>query len=170
MVSGAHGDAFGVEGFTDFDGVVAGEHEGQHAGLLFGGPDQAHPGDGGQPWGGVVQQGVFVGGDPVDTDLFDVADRFAQSDGIGDVSGAGLELVGQALIQGAFDGDIGDHVAPALPGRRLGQHLFGAVEHADPGGPEDLVPGEHQEVGPGLGDVDRDVRDRLGASMSTRAP
>ena len=66
VVAGAHGDALGVEGLADFDGVVSGEHEGQHAGLLIGGPDQSHPGDDGQPWGGVFQQGVFVGGDPVD--------------------------------------------------------------------------------------------------------
>ena len=142
---------------------VAGQHEGQHAGLLLGGADQSHPGNVGQQRSGVLQQCVLVGRDPLDADLLDVAQRLAEPDGVGDVAGAGLELVRQPLVQRAFQGDVGDHVAAALPGRGLRERFLGAVEHADSGGAEDLVPGEHEEVRAERLHVDRDVRDRLGA-------
>src|SRR3712207_7793877 len=42
-------------------------------------------------------------------------------------------------------------------------YVVAAPQHADPGGPEHLVPGEHQEVRAQRGDVDRLVRHRLRA-------
>ena len=40
---------------------------------------------------------MLVGRDALDAYPLDVTQRFPQPDGVGDVAGAGLELVGQAL-------------------------------------------------------------------------
>src|SRR6185312_2259365 len=59
--------------------------------------------------------------------------------------------------------DVGDHVAAALPRRRLGECIFGAVERTNSGGPVNLVPREHVEVRAEFGDVGGYVLDRLRA-------
>ena len=106
---------------------------------------------------------MLIGGDAFDTDPLHVPQRLAQPDRVGDVAGARLVLVGRPLIQRALQGHVGDHVSAALPRWGFGQHVLAAVEHPDSGGTEDLVAGEDEEIGPGLGHVDRDVRDGLRA-------
>ena len=83
------------------------------------GADQADAVDVGQSRSGVLEQCMLVGRDAFDANPFDVAQRLAETDGVGDVAGARLELVGRPLIQRAFQRDVGDHVAAALPRRRL---------------------------------------------------
>ncbi len=106
---------------------------------------------------------MLVGRDALDAQPLHVAQRLGKPDGVGDVAGAGLELGRRPLIQRTFRRDVGDHVAAALPRRRLGQRFLGAVEHADSGGAVDLVSGEHEEVGAEFRDVDRHVLNRLSA-------
>ena len=98
---------------------------------------------------------MLVGRDAVDARPLDIAQRFPEPDGVGDVAGAGLELARRPLIQRAFQGHIGDHVAAALPRWRLGKRFLGPVEHADPGGAVDLVTGEDEEIDAELRDIDR---------------
>ena len=146
VVPSPHGNAVGVECLAHLQRLVAGQHEGQHAGLFFGRADQSHPGNVGQQGSGVLEQCMLVGRDPLDAVLLDVTQRLTERNGVGDVAGAGLELVGQPLLQRAFQGEVGDHVAATLPGRRFLEGFLGAVEHADSGGSEDLVSGVHEEV------------------------
>ena len=87
----------------------------------------------------------------------------AEADRVGDVARAGLEPAGWRLEQRPLEGDVGDHVAAALPGRHVLEHVPLAVERTDAGGPEDLVPGEDEEVDVEGLHVDGQVRDRLGA-------
>ena len=54
-----------------------------------------------------------------------------QAHGVGDVAGAGLEAFRRGLIERALEGDVGDHVAAALPGRHGVEHRLLAVDHAD---------------------------------------
>ena len=59
---------------------------------------------------------------------------------------AGLELVGQVVVGGLLEGDRADHVAAALIRRHRFQQRGLAVEHADAGRAEHLVPGEGVEI------------------------
>ena len=59
---------------------------------------------------------MLVGADPVDADPLDVAQRPGQSDRVGDVPGARLELVGRPLIERSLQpvdlaSSLGDTVA-----------------------------------------------------------
>lgn len=105
--------------------------------------------------------GQLVGRDPVDPHSRDVPKRLPEADRIGDVARACLELVRRPLVDGPLERDVGDHVAAALPWWHPLEDLRRAVEHADPGRPEDLVAGEDEEVGSELSHVDRDVRHGL---------
>ncbi|SLE02389.1 Uncharacterised protein [Mycobacteroides abscessus subsp. massiliense] len=60
-----------------------------------------------------------------------------------------------------MQGDVGDHVAAALPRWRLGESVFAAVEHTDSGGAVDLMAREDEEVGAEFLQVDRQMRHRL---------
>ena len=64
----------------------------------------------------------------------------------GDVRRAGLELVGQGVVGRLLEADREDHVAAALPRRHPLEQRLAAVEHADAGRREQLVPGEGVEI------------------------
>ena len=59
--------------------------------------------------------------------------RRAQADRVGDVAGAGLEAAGRRLVDGLLEGDVGDHVAAALPGRHRRRAPPACRRHADAG-------------------------------------
>ena len=116
-----------------------------------------------KPLGGVLQQLVLVGRDVRQPEPVDVIERGAQSDGVGDVRRAGLELGRELGERRLFERHVADHVAAALPRRHDLQQFFLGVNGADAGGAENLVPGEDEEVAAELLHVDRDVGDRLRA-------
>ena len=62
---------------------------------------------------------MLVAGDHLHADGFDIVERRAEPDGVGDIAGAGLEALGRALIDRLFESDVGDHIAAALPGRHV---------------------------------------------------
>ena len=113
--------------------------------------------------GGVFEQPVLVGGDIGHAQRVDIVDRRAEADGVGDIAGAGLETFRRPLKHGLFEGDVGDHVAAALPGRGLGQNRVTAIDRADAGRPEHLVARKHEEVAADRLHVHRHVRHRLRA-------
>jgi len=98
VVAGAHGDAFLVEGLAHFLSLEAFQHEGGDAGLVPRRADDAQAGNGFEAVGGVFQQGVLVAGDVFQADAFHVVQGGAQAHGVGDVAGAGFELVGRRLV------------------------------------------------------------------------
>jgi hypothetical protein len=170
MVAGAHGNAFFVERRPDLLRPVAGEDEGQHAGLVTGRADQANAGDRLDPLRGVGKQVMLVAGDVLDADPLHIVDRRAQANGVGDVAGAGLEARRHALVEGALEGDVGDHVAATLPGRHVFENVALAVHDADAGRREDLVAGEDEEIGIDRLHIDAHVRHRLGTVDQPLAP
>ena len=84
-------------------------------------------------------------------------------DRVGDVAGAGFEAARRRLIDGLLERDVRDHVAAALPGRHVLEHLRLAEQRADAGRAEDLVAGEDVEVAVERLHVDAHVRDGLRA-------
>ena len=72
-------------------------------------------------------------------------------------------LYGRSLYVGLLEGDRADHVAAALVRRHRFEQLCLAVEHADAGGPEQLVPGEGVEIAVERLHVDLHVRHGLRA-------
>jgi hypothetical protein len=122
-----------LSALPDLFRAVAVEDEGQHAGLVVGRADQARPGTV-TALGGVHQQVMLVAGDVLDADPLHVVDRRAQAHGVGDVAGAGLEAGRGAVVEGALEGDVGNHVAATLPGRHVFENVALAVHHADAGG------------------------------------
>ena len=84
-----------------------------------------------------------------------------QGMGLGNALGAGLEALRCGQVLGLLHGHGGDHGAAGQE-RRHGVEQFGAaVEAADAGGAEHLVPGKRHEVHIQRLDVHRQVRDRL---------
>ena len=72
-------------------------------------------------------------------------------------------LYGSVVVGGLLEGDRADHVAAALIRRHRFEQRGLAVEHADAGGPEQLVPGEGVEIAVERLHVDRHVRHGLRA-------
>ena len=67
------------------------------------------------------------------------------------------------MIHRLLEGDVGDHVAAALPGRHLRRARLLAVDHADAGRAEHLMAGEDEEVAADRLHVDGHVRHGLRA-------
>ncbi len=89
--------------------------------------------------------------------------RGAEADRVGDVARAGLEARGRRLVDGLLEGDVLDHVAAALPGRRVIEHVRLAVQRADAGRARRPCGRRKQTVAVELLHVDAHVRDRLRA-------
>ncbi len=150
------------------------EDERDHAGLAGRGADQTKARDVAQPPIRVFEQRVFVCGNGRQAHGGHVVERCRQPRDVRDVAGAGLEPCRRLLILGPFERHVTNHVAAALPRRRLAQHVFATVQHADAGGAEHLVSGKdipvsaerlhvHGLVGHGLRAVNEDARaDGLG--------
>ena len=111
----------------------------------------------------VKQQFVLVRGDRRHADRFEIVDRRAKPDGVGDIAGAGLKTSRRRLIDRLLESDVGDHIAAALPRRRRRENFRLAVDRADAGRGEHFVAGEDEEVAVELLHVDRHVADRLRA-------
>ena len=139
------------------------QDEGQHAGLLRGGADQAETRYGLQFPEGVAEQAVLVAGDGGQAGLADEVERGTEGDRIADAARPRLEPGGRALVGGPLERDVPDHVPATLPGRHRLQQLGLAVEHPDAGGREHLVPGEHVEIRVQAAYIGWQVRDGLGA-------
>ena len=73
-------------------------------------------------------------------------------------------------VPGTFKGNVGNHVAPALPGPGRFQEGAFTVEGPDPRGAEDLMPRKDEEIRVQGADVDRYVGNRLGAVNQHRNP
>ena len=114
MVAGADGYALGVQDGADVVGVDVFYDEGQYTSLARRSADDAQAADGLQGLGAVLQQFVLVGGEGFVADGLDVVHRRAKADGSGDVGGAGLELVGQVVVDGLLEGHRLDHLSAAL--------------------------------------------------------
>ena len=105
----------------------------------------------------------LVGADAVDAEVLDPVHRRPQPDRLGDLGGAGLELVGQVGPGGLVLADRADHVAAADEGRHRLEQLAPTVEDADPSRAVGLVTGPGVEVGVDRAEIDGNLRDRLGA-------
>src|ERR1019366_7990834 len=116
VMSRADSDAFLVQGRADILRAEAVEDEGQNTCFFPGCADEAQTVDFRQSTGGVLEQLGFVPGDILDADAIEVVDSGAQSDRIGDVTGACLESGRWRVVDRALEGDVGNHVAAALPG------------------------------------------------------
>ena len=162
MVPRPHGDPLAIERLADFDWIDPRNHEGQHTHLLPGGADQAEAVDSRQAAGGVVQEFVLVGGDPLPAEGRDVVERCPEADRVGDVGRAGLELGRWLGVGRVGEGHILDHVAATLPGRERPLSFLRHEHGADAGGAEDLVAREHVEVAADPPHVHRKVRHALG--------
>src|SRR5580704_9528137 len=112
---------------------------------------------------------MFVGGDAFHSDLFYIIECRTESDRIGNVARARLKAPRYCLVSSLLEGDVDDHVAAALPRGHVLQHIQLSVNGTDPGGAEDLVPGEnvevaveglyvHSHVGDSLRAIDQDAR------------
>lgn len=93
MVPGAHGNALLVERLAHVLGTMTIEQEREHAGFLCSSPEQAQPRDTLQVQRGIFEQLVFVPSDVLEAEPAHVVERGAQTDGICDVAGAGLETI-----------------------------------------------------------------------------
>ncbi len=162
-MAGADGDSFPVEHGADVVRMHVAEEEREDARLLFGGADEAQPGDLAERLGRVGEQIVLVRRDRVQAQTVHVLDRRAEPDRPRDVGRARLELVGKLVVGRLLEGDRADHVPAALPGRHLLEQLRPAVQDADAGRPEQLVAREGVEVAAQRLHVDREVRHGLGA-------
>mmetsp|Transcript_9977 Transcript_9977/g.21175 ORF Transcript_9977/g.21175 Transcript_9977/m.21175 type:complete len:443 (+) Transcript_9977:317-1645(+) len=91
----------------------------------------------------------------------EVVDRRAQPHRLCDRRRACLEAAGRRRVGGAFEEDVRDHLAAALPRRHLLQQLEAAVEKADARGAAHLVPRGDEEVAAEPLHVDRHVRHAL---------
>ncbi len=139
------------------------EGEGQHRGLVHRGADDLDAGKPRELGGGEIQQAPLVSAEGGEPQLLDIVHRGCEPDGARDVGRAGLELPRQLVVGGLLEGDGEDHVAASLPGRHGGEQLLAAVEHADPGGPVELVAREGVEIRAQRTHVDARVGHRLGA-------
>ena len=101
--------------------------------------------------------------------LLTIIEGGPEPNGAGDVRRACLELGGQVGVGRLFEGDGLDHLAAALVRRHPLEQGFLAVEDADTGRAEELVPGEGIEVAVQLLYVDGEVRHGLGAVEDGRA-
>ena len=101
--------------------------------------------------------------DPVWSERADPVDGRAQTDRLGDLRRAGLELPGQ-LGPGRLVGGYGpDHVAAADERRHLLEQLAPPVQDPDPGRAVRLVSGPGVEIGIDRRQVHRHLGDRLGS-------
>ena len=112
---------------------------------------------------GVFQQRVLVGGDVVQADALHVIDGRTQAHGIGNIARARLETVRHALVDGALERHVGDHVAAALPRRQLLQQVRLAIHGADARRAEHFMPRKHVKIGAQRLHVDAQVRHGLRA-------
>ena len=117
MVTCANGDAFAVEDGADVVRVGIFENKGDDGGLLFGAPYDSQSGDLLKLFRCVFEQCLFVGGDRVHPDRFQIVDCRTEADDRGDIRGARLEFLGDRGEGRAFKGDSLDHVAAAEKGR-----------------------------------------------------
>ena len=163
VVPGADGHAVGVEEGADVVGVDALHKKGEDGGLVRSGAEDAEPVDGGELGGGGFEESLFVGQRTRPVEAVEVVDGGGKANDTSDVRGAGLEFAGDGLVGGAAEVHPLDHIASALVRGEALEPLAAAPEHADPGGPEDLVAGKHEEVAAQLGNIDRGVRDALRA-------
>ena len=142
MMPGADGDAVGIKGGAYLFRLIAVENEREDAGLVGRRADEAQTGNVFEQPGCILQKIVFVLTDEVHADAGDVVDSGAETDGVGDIAGAGLEFHRGLLVGRMFESDVLDHIAPTLPGVGGIEEIFLAIEHADARGPKDLVAGE----------------------------
>jgi hypothetical protein len=99
--------------------------------------------------------------DVVQTESSEVVDRRAETHGLDDRRGAGLELVREVGVRRPLHRHGRDHLTAAQERRQLLQHGPAAPEDPDARRTGDLVPGEHQEVHTGVLHVDRHLRHGL---------
>ena len=100
-------------------------------------------------------------GNLVHAKIADIVERRAERDGPGDVGRACFELEGQIVVGGLGKGDGADHVAAALVRRHGVEQRALAVEHADAGGPVNLMAAEGVEVAIERLHIDGEVRNGL---------
>lgn len=139
MMAGSHGDSLLVEGFSDFFGGAIVEYEGEDADFFASGTDETETGNAEDAFGGVFEESMFIVGDIGEAEAGDVVEGCAESDGVGDIGGAGFELGWGIGIFGLFEGDVADHVAATLPWGEDFVKFFADVGDPDAGGAEDFV-------------------------------
>jgi len=99
----------------------------------------------------------------LDPERLQPVDRDSEPDRLRDLRRAGLKLPRQLGPGRLVGGNRADHVTATDERRHLLEQRPAAVEHADTGGTVGLVAGPGVEVGIDRAQVDRDLRDRLGA-------
>ncbi|AEW73302.1 hypothetical protein EcWSU1_01864 [Enterobacter ludwigii] len=110
----------------------------------------------------VVHQQVFVLLNRVKANRRDIGDGRPQPDNPAGIWRASFKAPRRACIGGPFrETDGRDHRAAPFPRWHRLQNIFFHVQHANPGRPIELVPGEDVEIAVQRLDVDRVVHDRL---------
>src|SRR5277367_5352220 len=104
---------------------------------------------------------MFVARNVWHPNALDIINGRAKPDSIRDVPGASFEPARRWLIRGLLKRDVLNHVAAAMPGLRVFEHIELAVNDADARGPEHFVAGKNVKVTVKKLHVRADVRDGL---------
>ena len=72
-------------------------------------------------------------------DTIYIIDRSTQAHCIGDISSSGFKPLWRGLVERLLECDVLDHVATALPGWHIVEHLGLPIQHTDAGRREHLV-------------------------------
>ena len=141
----------------------SGEVEADHGGLSGGRSVKNDAVDFRQQLGAVLQQGVLVLGNGVQPYPMHPPRRFGQSNGPGNVRGAGFKLKGQSCVGGAFQMHLVDHLPASHIGRQAFQPFGFSVKHANAGGAVHFVAAEGVKIDVQVLHVHAAVRHGLGA-------
>ena len=147
MQAGTHGDTVAVHHLGNVMGVGTLDGEGEDGPLPNRSPDLGQPVPALQSLADPVHQRILVGPHRIGVELLHPADRRTEADDLKDRRRARLEPVRQARIGDRILGHRRDHLAAALVWRQCLQCQALAVQAADAGRAEQLVPGEDIEVG-----------------------
>ncbi len=127
-----------------------------------GGPNSRSPGTSGEALEGVGAHLRLVCVGRVEADGVEPFDRGCEADGLGDRRRSGLESSRDAGPGDPLLGHLADHRSAPFVRSHGVEQVASPVEHADPGGPVELVAGEPVEVRSELGQVELELGRRLG--------
>ena len=95
--------------------------------------------------------------DALTADLVQIIGRRAQTDGLGDGGGPGLETMRSGLEFALREGHPHNHFSAPMKGLHFFKDFAPSVENARSGRPAHFVPGKRQKVAPDLPHIDGEV-------------
>ena len=112
MVAGAYRHALLVQQHAHIRRVSAFQQEGQYTDLIGGGADDFQAVESLSLFGGVDQEGIFMGLQCLAILLIEPVNDSGQADSPGNVGGAGFEFVGQLVPGSLFEAHRFDKTEP----------------------------------------------------------